>query len=71
MNLLPFSHTLLKLLGLKIHENPFHRIETPDTMALAEGREEKGTEALQTVEGNSGVTCFLAPLPVLSCGVGE
>lgn len=51
MNLLPFPYTLLKLLGLKITKNPFHRVKTPLTMALA-----KGSECAQTVEGNSGVS---------------
>lgn len=46
MNLLPFPYTLLKLLGLEISRNPFHRVKTPITMAVAKGREEKGSEAL-------------------------
>ena len=41
MDLLPFPYILLKLLGLKICRNPFHRVKTPITMALAKGREEK------------------------------
>ena len=51
MNLLPFPYTLFKLLGLKISKNPFHRVKTPLTTALA-----KGSECAWTMEGNSGVS---------------
>ena len=68
MNLLPFPYTLLKLLGLKISKNPFHRVKTPLTMASA-----KGSECAWTVEGNSGVSLRtegkVPPFSSLTCSL--